>query len=359
MDRPTSCHPAGEPSGQVEAALEQLHLDGAIFFRSEFTEPFAFESAPLALADTLHPGAERLILFHIVARGVCWVSVAGGDRCWARQGDVIVMPYGDAYVMGGETPAECVSLQTLVVPPPWVTMPVLRHGGGGTPTGIVCGFLHSDHRLSIRPCARCHRCSSYGCRRARHRSGCARALPTREEMVLSNRSTSVRSADGLPEPCRSRCPRGSGDGTGRRPGGSRRSAIRCWRPHRRPARGNRVAMDRRRPRSTRCRVTFPARRCLRHVLGLVTSSGCLLERADAPRRRAPRENRLTVATVANASATTRRKPSVERSSASAASHRPTGAWLTSRSQAQVTAMFLFSRKKLSGSYFCFRLTSRS
>ena len=37
-------------------ALEQLRLEGAIFFRSEFTEAFAFESAPLALADALAPG---------------------------------------------------------------------------------------------------------------------------------------------------------------------------------------------------------------------------------------------------------------------------------------------------------------
>ena len=53
----------------LQAALEQLRLEGAIFFRSELTEGFAFESTPQALADQLHPGAERIILFHIVARG--------------------------------------------------------------------------------------------------------------------------------------------------------------------------------------------------------------------------------------------------------------------------------------------------
>src|SRR6476619_5564035 len=40
-------------------ALEQVRLDGAIFFRTELTEPFAFDSTPSALADQLHPGAER------------------------------------------------------------------------------------------------------------------------------------------------------------------------------------------------------------------------------------------------------------------------------------------------------------
>src|SRR5205823_4822044 len=98
----------------LDAALEQLRLEGAIFFRSELSEPFAFESTPLALADTLHPGAERLILFHIVARGSCWVSVGDGERHWASEGDVIVLPYGDEHTIGGEAPAQCVSILTLL-----------------------------------------------------------------------------------------------------------------------------------------------------------------------------------------------------------------------------------------------------
>jgi len=52
----------------LQSTLEQLRLEGAIFFRSELTDAFAFESAPLTLADALHPGADRLILFHIAAR---------------------------------------------------------------------------------------------------------------------------------------------------------------------------------------------------------------------------------------------------------------------------------------------------
>src|SRR2546423_8214796 len=88
--------------GLLDSALQQLRLEGAICFRSELTEPFAFESTPLALADALHPGAERLILFHIVATGSCWVSAIDGERHWANEGDVIVLPYGDQHTIGGE-----------------------------------------------------------------------------------------------------------------------------------------------------------------------------------------------------------------------------------------------------------------
>ena len=135
------------PPVVLRSALEQLRLEGAIFFSSELTEPFAFESTPLALADSLHPGAERLILFHIVARGSCWVSVAEGERHRANQGDVMVLPYGDEYTIGGDAPAECVSILTLIDPPPWHDMPSIRHGGGGARTDLVCGYLYSEDPL--------------------------------------------------------------------------------------------------------------------------------------------------------------------------------------------------------------------
>jgi AraC-like DNA-binding protein len=135
------------PSPLLQSALEHLRLEGALFFRSELTEPFEFESTPLALADALVAGADRLTLFHIVAQGACWVAVDDGARYWAHQGDVIVMPYGDHYVMGGEAEAECVSILSLLDPLPWEVMPLLRHGGGGRRTEIVCGYMHSEDPL--------------------------------------------------------------------------------------------------------------------------------------------------------------------------------------------------------------------
>ncbi len=137
----------GESPALLHSALEQLRLEGAIFFRSEFTDGFEFESTPGEVAGVLHPGAERVILFHIVARGSCWVEVPDGDRHWAEEGDVIVLPYGDRHNIGGESPAECVSLLTLIDPPPWEALPVVRHGGGGGQTDIVCGYLHSEDPL--------------------------------------------------------------------------------------------------------------------------------------------------------------------------------------------------------------------
>jgi AraC-like DNA-binding protein len=132
----------------MRSTLEQMRLEGALFFKGEFSDSFAFESAPLAFADALvGPGADRLILFHIVAHGSCWTSVDDGIRHYASEGDVIILPYGDRYSLGGESAVDIPSLLRVPDPPPWETIPVFRLGGGGERTDIVCGYLHSEHPL--------------------------------------------------------------------------------------------------------------------------------------------------------------------------------------------------------------------
>ena len=60
---------------------------------------------------------------------------------------MIVLPYGDQHTIGGEAPAECVSIITLLDPLPWEHLPMIRHGGGGARTDIVCGYLYSEDPL--------------------------------------------------------------------------------------------------------------------------------------------------------------------------------------------------------------------
>ena len=134
--------------GPLNEALERLRLEGAIFLRAEYTERWALadQGGPM-FAALMHPGAERLILFHVVASGRCWVSTADGERYWASAGEVIVLPYGDSFLMGGVEPVEPVSIMTVVPPPPWTEMPIVRYGGGGSRTDIVCGCLYSEDPL--------------------------------------------------------------------------------------------------------------------------------------------------------------------------------------------------------------------
>jgi hypothetical protein len=134
------------PPALLRKALAQLRLEGAIFFRSDLTDAFAFESNPLEFADLVRPGAQRLIIFHIVSKGSCWVAT-DDEQHWASEGDVIVLPYGDRHVIGGATPAAAVPISSLLDPLPWSDLPVLVYGGGGVRTELVCGYLYSEDPL--------------------------------------------------------------------------------------------------------------------------------------------------------------------------------------------------------------------
>jgi AraC-like DNA-binding protein len=148
---------AGGPGGGadqaavVDAVLSGLRLSGAIFLRAEYGEAWAYESmSTQGMGRVLDVDPEHLVLFHVVASGRCWVEVEGGERLWADAGDVIVIPYGDRHRMGGEADAELVPIERLLAPPPWTQMPVIRHGGPGPTTGVVCGYLRSDDPLLDR-----------------------------------------------------------------------------------------------------------------------------------------------------------------------------------------------------------------
>jgi AraC-like DNA-binding protein len=145
-DRSTS---AGRPpSDALARAIARLRLQGALFLRAEYREPWAYDSLTAReTAAILHPGTDRVILFHVVASGSCWVAVGDGPKHWAVAGDVIVLPYGDQHRMGGVSDAEPVSITTFLDSPPWTRMPVLRHGADGSLTDVVCGYLQSQDPL--------------------------------------------------------------------------------------------------------------------------------------------------------------------------------------------------------------------
>jgi AraC-like DNA-binding protein len=138
-----------KPHDLIETpVLDGLRVDGAIFLRAEYTGRWEWESLDgPTTAALLHPGSERVTLFHVVAGGRCWISLVDGERHWAAPGDVMVLPYGDQHRMGGVEPAVRVPISDFMSAPPWETFPVLSLGTPGARTDIVCGFLHCEDPL--------------------------------------------------------------------------------------------------------------------------------------------------------------------------------------------------------------------
>src|SRR3954468_699043 len=114
-------------SSQVlQDALARLRLQGAVFLRAEYHEPWAYESFTASeTAKILQPDSDRVILFHVVASGTCWVRIGDEEKHWASAGDVIVLPYGDQHRMGGINDANHVAMSSILQKPPWRQMPVI------------------------------------------------------------------------------------------------------------------------------------------------------------------------------------------------------------------------------------------
>ena len=128
-------------------ALASLHLSGALFLRAEFSSPWALETSEAdTFAAMLVPGAQRVILFHVVLGGRLVVSLDGVQE-ELGPGDVAILPYADKHVLRSPARARPVRLARILPPPPWQRLPELSYGGGGARTSIACGHLYSDDLL--------------------------------------------------------------------------------------------------------------------------------------------------------------------------------------------------------------------
>jgi AraC family transcriptional regulator, alkane utilization regulator len=125
--------------------LGVIRISGAVLFHGEFSAPWCVATPPAhEMARRLMPGAKRLILFHIVAEGECWAERDDAPAVHLAAGDVIVLPYGHAHALADTPGQRPTPIAALLPPPPWSKLPVVKHGGSGTPTRILCGFLHAD-----------------------------------------------------------------------------------------------------------------------------------------------------------------------------------------------------------------------
>ncbi len=133
------------PEAQVREGLRCLALSGAIFFRAQWSAPWAYESpAAETVVDMLRPGGQRVILFHIFTEGTCQLRLTRGTVVDVNTGDVIIFPFADQHAMGFPDAARPVSIFELMPPQPWTSLPVVRHGGGGEAAAMVCGYLFCD-----------------------------------------------------------------------------------------------------------------------------------------------------------------------------------------------------------------------
>src|SRR5215475_12170068 len=80
--------------------LSGVKLTGAVFFTAEFSAPWGFtQPACNIVAAKVAPGAEHLVLYHLVTQGGAIIEQADEPPLELTPGDIVVFPYGDSHHM--------------------------------------------------------------------------------------------------------------------------------------------------------------------------------------------------------------------------------------------------------------------
>ena len=133
----------------LSETLRVVRLVGAIFINGRFTAPWCYQSPRAdSAAPVLEPGAERVVIFHLITEGECYVEL-GDERADAPdRRRRVVFPQGDAHLHDARSracrPRKGARLDEVLARRPRQ----LAYGGGGATTRLVCGYLACDARLA-------------------------------------------------------------------------------------------------------------------------------------------------------------------------------------------------------------------
>jgi AraC-like DNA-binding protein len=126
--------------------LDSLGLQGRLFCRSVLSAAWCLG---LPAGDHAH--------FHVIERGGAWLHLEGDKAPLAlSSGDLVVLPHGGGHRLSDSPGRPAVPLQRLLQGKGAGRCTLLRHGGGGAETSMICGSFAFRQRqghplLSLLP----------------------------------------------------------------------------------------------------------------------------------------------------------------------------------------------------------------
>jgi AraC-like DNA-binding protein len=124
--------PPADPLGD---ALHLLRMNGAFYCRSELTAPWGLTLPPMP----------AYLWFHVVTSGRLWLEAGDDDARLLGPGDFALVPHGEGHVLRSEPGVAAPGILELERELVSDRYEILRHGGGGSPTSLVCGAVRFDH----------------------------------------------------------------------------------------------------------------------------------------------------------------------------------------------------------------------
>lgn len=125
---PGTIPPVGDPLAET---LQHLRMDGMFYCRTELSAPWGVDM----------PSMPGCLWFHVVTEGSCLLVDDDGNQERVSGGDIVVYPHGRAHVAFS---AEGVAAPSVFdLPHHYLSSryAILRHGGGGERTHLVCGVV--------------------------------------------------------------------------------------------------------------------------------------------------------------------------------------------------------------------------
>jgi AraC-like DNA-binding protein len=128
------------PSDPLGEALHAVRMDGAFYCRSELTAPWGLTLPPM----------DGYVWFHVVTAGGLLLEAPGGEPVTLRPGDLALVAHGGGHTLRSEPGAPVPGILDLEREEVSLRYEILRHGGGGAPTGLVCGAVRLGHPAARR-----------------------------------------------------------------------------------------------------------------------------------------------------------------------------------------------------------------
>jgi AraC-like DNA-binding protein len=122
------------PSDPLGEALHCVRMNGAFYCRTELTAPWGLTLPPLP----------DYMWFHVVASGALELQ-ADGDALSLQRGDVALVTHGAGHVLRSARDAPAPGILELEREEVSDRYEILRHGGGGATTRVMCGAVRFEH----------------------------------------------------------------------------------------------------------------------------------------------------------------------------------------------------------------------
>jgi AraC-like DNA-binding protein len=124
--------PSVDPLGE---ALYSLRMSGSFYSCCDFTAPWGLDLPEM-------PGS---MMFHVVTSGRCWLDVEGGEPHLLQPGELGLVPHGKGHRLASEPGVPGIPLWDVPRADLGPRFELLRQGGGGAATSLVCGTVQFDH----------------------------------------------------------------------------------------------------------------------------------------------------------------------------------------------------------------------